>query len=327
MATEKGRVFIVGVGCTAFTKVCSSLSTQANTISTPDVIAQGSKTDQRRMAHSQCFATILRTRTDGLGSCDKSTPRRRYVLAFLGLFLSPTASAVRHPPAPTHPCNSSGITYDAIEAAFVGYVFGASTCGQAALYQLGLTGIPITNVNNNCATGSTALLHAATLVRSGEARCALALGFERMAPGPLGAGNNNDDRLNPLVPLFAAAARASPGADRGPPNPRVFGAAAAEYFRTYGGGVGHLAKIGVLLFSRRVLVLWLLMDVGWGRVLAAKNHKHALNNPYAQFRAGYSEAEVLASPQITNELTKFMCSPTSVERKKKNFGVVISGSR
>jgi len=151
-----------------------------------------------------------------------------------------------------HPRNGtgtfvSGITYDAIEAAFVGYVFGASTCGQAALYQLGLTGIPITNVNNNCATGSTALLHAATLVRSGEARCALALGFERMAPGPLGAAgkHNDDNRPSPLGPLFAAAARASPGADRGPPNPRVFGAAAAEYFGTYGGGVGHLAKIGV----------------------------------------------------------------------------------
>lgn len=145
-----------------------------------------------------------------------------------------------------------GITYDAIEAAFVGYVFGASTWGQAVLYQLGLTGIPITNVNNNCATGSTALVHAATFVRAGSgssggdevaARCALALGFERMAPGPLVGANKNEDE-SPLGPLFEAAARASPGADRGPPNPRLFGAAAAEYFRTYGGGVGHLAKIG-----------------------------------------------------------------------------------
>jgi hypothetical protein len=140
-----------------------------------------------------------------------------------------------------------GITYDAIEAAFVGYVFGASTCGQAALYQLGLTGIPITNVNNNCSTGSTALVHAATLVRAGEARCALALGFERMAPGALGAGpagNPWSDRPSPIGPLMVAAARASPGADRGPPNPRLFGAAATEYFELYGGGVEHLAKIG-----------------------------------------------------------------------------------
>jgi len=139
---------------------------------------------------------------------------------------------------------ATGITYDAIEAAFVGYVYGASTCGQTALYQLGLTGIPITNVNNNCATGSTALFNAATLVRGGSARCALALGFERMTPGPLGSGKN-DDRPSPIKPLMWAAARASPDADpRSLPMPRVFGAAAAEYFRMYGGGVECLAKIG-----------------------------------------------------------------------------------
>jgi sterol carrier protein 2 len=57
--------------------------------------------------------------------------------------------------------------------------------------------------------------------------------------------------------------------------------------------------------------------------LAAKNHRHALNNPYAQFRAGYSEADVLASPQITNELTKFMCSPTSVECFHFRFGWIV----
>ncbi|KAF8504368.1 hypothetical protein F5888DRAFT_1799079 [Russula emetica] len=55
-------------------------------------------------------------------------------------------------------------------AAFVGHVFGASTCGQAALYQLGLTGIPITNVNNNCTTGSTALFQAAILDREARSR-------------------------------------------------------------------------------------------------------------------------------------------------------------
>ena len=161
--------------------------------------------------------------------------------AFLGFPVSPPRLAHRPP----------GITYDAVEAAFVGYVYGASTCGQAALYQLGLTGIPITNVNNNCATGSTALFHATTLVRAGAARCALALGFERMAPGALGAGTQNNpwsDRPSPVGPLMAAAARASPGADRGPPMPRVFGAAAAEYFGLYGGGVEHLAKIGELFF-------------------------------------------------------------------------------
>ncbi|KAI9453672.1 thiolase-like protein [Lactarius psammicola] len=181
----------------------------------------------------------------------------------------------------------AGITYDSVEAAFVGYVYGESTTGQAALYQLGLTGIPITNVNNNCSTGSTALVNAAAVVRAGDAHCALALGFERMAPGSLGTKTAFPDRPSPMRPLLAAAERASPDSKRGPPMPRVFGAAATEYFKKYGGGMEHLAKI------------------------AAKNHKHSVNNPYAQFREGYDEAAVLASPQISNELTKYMCSPTS----------------
>jgi sterol carrier protein 2 len=128
-------------------------------------------------------------------------------------------------------------------------------------------------VNNNCATGSTALVHAVAFVRSGsigageeeeEARCALALGFERMAPGPLGGSakksGGDDGRSSPLGPLFEAAARASPGSDRGPPNPRVFGAAAAEYFARFGGGVGPLAKIGE--FASPPRFFFLMMD-GW----------------------------------------------------------------
>ncbi|KAH9024256.1 thiolase-like protein [Lactarius pseudohatsudake] len=160
----------------------------------------------------------------------------------------------------------AGITYDSVEAAFVGYVYGASTTGQAALYQLGLTGIPITN--------STALVHAAALVRAGDAHCALALGFERMVSGALGTKPAFPDRPSPMGPLLVVAERASP--DSKP--------AATEYFRKYGGGVEHLAKI------------------------AAKNHKH-FSTTHMQF--GYDEAAVLASPQISNELTKYMCSPTS----------------
>ncbi|KAH9024401.1 hypothetical protein EDB84DRAFT_1257998, partial [Lactarius hengduanensis] len=72
-----------------------------------------------------------------------------------------------------------GIAYDSVRAAFIGYVYGASTTGKVALYQLGLTRIPITNVNNNCATGSTAL------VRACDACFALAFGFKHMAPGAL----------------------------------------------------------------------------------------------------------------------------------------------
>jgi acetyl-CoA acetyltransferase len=67
----------------------------------------------------------------------------------------------------------------------VGYVYGDSTAGQAALYGVGLTGIPVVNVNNNCSTGSTALFLARQAVASGAVECALALGFEQMVPGAL----------------------------------------------------------------------------------------------------------------------------------------------
>ncbi|KAI0030339.1 thiolase-like protein [Vararia minispora EC-137] len=181
----------------------------------------------------------------------------------------------------------AGITYDEVEHAYVGYVYGDSTCGQAALYNLGLTGIPITNVNNNCSTGSTALFNAANLVRAGAADCALALGFERMRPGSLGTIWN--DRPPPGLALGAANLRAEKrlGTNKGPNAPRMFSNAAQEYFVRYGGGPGHLAKI------------------------AAKNHKHSVVNPYSQFRDGWSEKQVAEAPQITNQLTKFMCSPTS----------------
>src|SRR3569623_2186009 len=87
----------------------------------------------------------------------------------------------------TKALEDAGIAYDKIEQAYVGYVYGESTCGQRAVYELGLTGLPVINVNNNCSTGSTALYLAAQAVRSGTVDCALALGFEKMQTGSLGA--------------------------------------------------------------------------------------------------------------------------------------------
>ena len=64
----------------------------------------------------------------------------------------------------------AGIDYSKIQQAYVGYVYGDSTCGQRALYPVGMTGIPIVNVNNNCSTGSSALFLARQAVRSEERR-------------------------------------------------------------------------------------------------------------------------------------------------------------
>src|SRR4029453_17677922 len=65
--------------------------------------------------------------------------------------------------------SDAGVGYDAIRQADVGYVYGDSTSGQKTVYALGMTGIPIFNVNNNCSTGSTALYLARQAIESGAA--------------------------------------------------------------------------------------------------------------------------------------------------------------
>ena len=69
------------------------------------------------------------------------------------------------------------VEFPEIEQAFAGYVYGDSTCGQRAVYEVGLTGIPVFNVNNNCSTGSSALMLARQAIEGGLAECVLAVGF------------------------------------------------------------------------------------------------------------------------------------------------------
>ncbi|MGW5575156.1 lipid-transfer protein [Nocardia thailandica] len=185
--------------------------------------------------------------------------------------------------AGTKALEDAGIAYDAIEQAYVGYVYGESTSGQRAVYELGLSGIPIVNVNNNCSTGSTALYLAAQAIRGGLADCTLALGFEKMQKGSL--GSTYDDREQPMMRHLLALAELQEFAM--PPAPYMFGAAGKEHMERYGTTAEQFARIGV------------------------KNHKHSVNNPYAQFQKEYSLEEVLAAKQIYGPLTKLQCSPTS----------------
>ena len=177
----------------------------------------------------------------------------------------------------------AGIDYAQVEQAYVGYVYGESTSGQRAVYELGLTGIPVINVNNNCSTGSTALYLAAQAIRGGLAECTLALGFEKMQKGSL--GSTYDDREQPMMKHLLALAELQEFAM--PPAPYMFGAAGKEHMELYGTTAEQFAKIGV------------------------KNHKHSVNNPYAQFQKEYSLEEVLDAKQIYGPLTKLQCSPTS----------------
>ncbi|MFD0816229.1 lipid-transfer protein [Amycolatopsis umgeniensis] len=177
----------------------------------------------------------------------------------------------------------AGISFDEVRQAYVGYVYGESTSGQRAVYELGMTGIPVVNVNNNCSTGSTALYLAAEAIRGGRADCVLALGFEKMQPGSL--GSTYDDREQPMGRHLQALAEISEVLF--PPAPWMFGAAGREHMKTYGTTAEHFAKIG------------------------EKNHRHSVNNPYAQFQESYSLQDILDSRMIYDPLTKLQCSPTS----------------
>ena len=180
--------------------------------------------------------------------------------------------------------DDAGIPYDEVEQAFVGYCYGESTSGQRAVYGLGLTGIPVVNVNNNCSTGSSALYMARQAVRGGLADCALAVGFEKMEMGSLGV--KFTDRTNPidkhLMTMFEVRKP-----EESPFAPQMFGNAGREHMERYGSEADHYA--------------W----IGW------KNHKHSVNNPYAQFQDEYSLEDIKAAKMIHEPLTKLQCSPTS----------------
>jgi acetyl-CoA acetyltransferase len=176
----------------------------------------------------------------------------------------------------------AGIAYKDIQQAYVGYVYGDSTCGQRSVYELGLTGIPVINVNNNCSTGSTALWLARQAIEGGLAECVLALGFEKMERGAL--GNKYDDREPPLA-KFAQVMNDVQGFCNAPPAAQMFGGAGREYRFEHGTKKETFAKI------------------------SEKARTHASNNPYALFNQRLSLDEIMASEEVFDPLTRFQCCP------------------
>ncbi len=176
----------------------------------------------------------------------------------------------------------AGLSYDEIQQSYVGYVYGDSTSGQRALYEVGLSGAPIVNVNNNCSTGSTALFLARQAVESGAVQCALALGFEQMARGAL--AEQYADRPSPLERLIDVAERRH-GSSDAPVALRLFGGAARDYMARYGASRETFARIAV------------------------KAREHAARNPKAVFRDRVSVEAVLASPSMFDPLTRLQCCP------------------
>jgi sterol carrier protein 2 len=176
----------------------------------------------------------------------------------------------------------AGIDPQLIEQAYGSYIYGDSTCGQYAMYDAFMSGIPVVNVNNNCSSGSTAIFLARQAVQSGAVECALAFGFEEMQPGAL--GSHWDDRESPFENFLTVLN------DKGYPDAplalRCFGAAGHHYMEKYGASADLFAKVAV------------------------KTRNHAMVNPFALFTNELTVEEVMSAPPLYMDyLTRLMCCP------------------
>lgn len=177
----------------------------------------------------------------------------------------------------------AGISYDQVQQAYGAYIYGDSTCGQRALYDVGMSGIPVINLNNNCSSGSSALYLARQAVQSCAVDCALAFGFEEMQPGAL--GSNWDDRESPFDLFLTSLDKF----DRYPPGPlalRIFGAAGLYYMEKYDAKSDIFGKVSV------------------------KTRSHAVNNPYSLFDSPLTLEQVMEDKVVYGDyLTRTMCCP------------------
>ncbi|WP_454652234.1 lipid-transfer protein [Bradyrhizobium liaoningense] len=212
------------------------------------------------------------------------------IVAGVGMipFAKPGASAPYHEmgtEAVKLALGDAGLGYDKVQQAYAGYVYGDSTCGQRALYHVGMTGIPVVNVNNNCSTGSTALFMARQMIASGALDCVLAVGFEQMKPGALGSVYT--DRPSAFEEFDAAADQLidAPGI---PLALRYFGGAGLSHMKKYGTPLDAFAKV------------------------RAKASRHARNNPLALFRKEVTADDVMNDQVIwPGVMTRMMaCPPT-----------------
>jgi acetyl-CoA C-acetyltransferase len=183
--------------------------------------------------------------------------------------------------------DDAGINYAMIEQAYAGYVYGDSCAGQAALYHVDINGVPIFNVTNNCASGSSAFALATQAVESGAVDCALALGFEQMMPGAIDM--IFPDRPSPLARHEDAVARAMNLTEEERAAPPAVAMFAAQ--------VDAMLQAGV---SEETIAS-----------ISCKARQHAVHNPNAIFREPLTVEEILAAPPVFRNLRKLYACPPS----------------
>ena len=146
--------------------------------------------------------------------------------------------------------------------------------GQRVMKEIGATGVPVINVANACATGSTAFREAWMAVASGAYDVAMAVGSEQMGKmGLLGADSASREYSTEGVMGTGLM-------------PGVFGQAGVEHMRKYGTTQEQFAKVAV------------------------KNHEHGVHNPYAQYQKETPLEEVMTARPIAWPNTLYMCCPT-----------------
>jgi acetyl-CoA acetyltransferase len=171
--------------------------------------------------------------------------------------------------------------------------------GQVVFSKIGIEGIPVFNVENACASGSTAMHLALQSLRAGACDVALALGAEKMniadkakAFALFEAGwdvSRAEENFQSLMTM-GAGITPPPGSESDKPYSRfmaIYAALCRHHMHTYGTTQRQIAAV------------------------AAKNHQHSVHNPYSQFRQSFTIDEILAAPPITYPITLPMCAPLS----------------
>jgi acetyl-CoA acetyltransferase len=167
----------------------------------------------------------------------------------------------------------AGMTINDIELMASGNLIQAGNMiGQRVLQQIGQTGIPVVNVANACATGSTAFREAYYAVGCGEYEVAMAVGSEQMGKAGLLGGGGSGESVEGILGSGLM--------------PAVFGMAGVEHMRTYGTTAEHFAKVSV------------------------KNHKHSVKNPLSQYQVEVSLEDVMNARMVAYPNTLYMCCPT-----------------
>jgi acetyl-CoA acetyltransferase len=167
----------------------------------------------------------------------------------------------------------AGVQMKQVEALYSGNLYTTSGSGQRILQQMGQTGIPVVNVANACATGSTAFREAYLAIASGAYDITMAVGSEQMGKqGLLGSRGDPATSLEGRVGSYMM--------------PAVFGMAGMEHARAYGTQMEHFAMASV------------------------KNHYHSTGNPLAQYQKESPLDEVMNARMIAYPNTLLMCCPT-----------------